>query len=250
MTKAGPRTLFYDLETSHNILASFSLFEKYAPIPFENILRERHIICAAWKWAGQRAVHAKVTYTANDSSVVKALSRAIQHADVIVAHNGNSFDSRYLRTRLLAHGLPPFAPAKMIDTYRVAKAQFYFNANRLDYLGHYLKVGRKIHTPRGLWLKALQGNHRAIDQMVRYNKGDVRLLERVYRKLQPFIPGHVNHQLFAGGTACPRCGIARLISNGVRQTLTRTYRRFRCAACGGHCQETHALLARATHLVL
>ena len=229
---AEPRILFYDIETTHNIVASFRLYgEDY--LPFENIIQERIIICAAWKWQGERTVQCVATFNGDDTSVCEALSRAIKTADVIVAHNGNRFDSRFLATRLLYHRLPPIQPAQKIDTCLVAKHQLLFNCNKLDYLGQFLGVGKKQVHPPGLWLRALKYDRKAIEHLMSYNKQDVRLLERVYRKLRPYIPDHLNRQLITGGLNCPRCGSKHISRNGVRHAITRSYARWQCQACGG-----------------
>ena len=63
-----PKILFLDIETSYSIMASWGLFPKF--IPHENIIQEWHIICAAWKWRGQKKVHVAKTYTKDDKDVV------------------------------------------------------------------------------------------------------------------------------------------------------------------------------------
>lgn len=245
------RVLFYDLETSHNVVAAFQLWEKHGSgIPFENILEERHIICAAWKWLGERTVHVAATYNGNDKKVVETLSAAIQATDVIVGHNADEFDAKYLATRLLVHGCPPAAPVQSIDTLKVARRKFLFNSNRLDYLGQFLGVGRKMQTPRGLWLKVLKHDHKAIDQMVSYCKGDVRLLERIYLKLRPYMPDHINRQLLVGGEGCPRCGSRHVTKQGMRRALTRSYQQYKCQACNGWFRDVRAEPGSTTHRVL
>lgn len=234
-----PRILLWDIETSHNILAKFDLREEYTN--YNNILVERHLFCAAWKWLGDKQVSAaslvddRKRFKADihdDYHVVKTLHGVVSEADVIVAHNGDKFDFKWLAGRALKHGLPPLAPVPSIDTLKVARRSFLLNSNRLDYLGHYLGVGRKVETPQGLWLKALQGDAKAIREMVDYNKGDVELLEGVFEKLRAYMPEHVNRRLF-GKQGCPRCGSTKVQSRGYRYALTRKYRQYQCCSCGG-----------------
>lgn len=230
------RILFYDIETTHNIVAVFALYgEDY--INPDNLLQERYIISAAWKWAGEKKVSSVATtddrrrYTKNphdDYHVVKTLYDAVASADVIVAHNGDKFDLRYLATRALAHGLPPLPPVQSIDTLKVAKARFKFNSNRLTYLGKFLGLGEKLDTSKGLWLRVLRGEAAAVKEMVAYNKQDVLLLEAVFNKLKPY----VKIRLECDGS-CPRCGSERLQSRGVYRTAAKEYQRFRCQDCGG-----------------
>src|SRR5258708_831333 len=135
-----PRILIYDLEASFNVVATFRLYDQYGSIPHENILEERHVISAAWKDLGEKTVHSTslIDYPArfkknvhDDYRVVKAMHDAMQGADIIVAHNGDSYDSKYLETRVLKHGLPPLPPFRSIDTLKIAKLRFMFNSNRL-----------------------------------------------------------------------------------------------------------------------
>lgn len=249
---SAPRILLYDLETTHNILAKFDLKEEYTS--HLNIIQERFIVCAAWQWFGEKTIHSVSVLDdakrfakdpADDFHVVKTLVDLINSADVIVAHNGNRFDNRYVQTRALVHGLGPYAPVASIDTYKTAKNQFYLNSNRLDYLGKLLKVGGKMDTPSGLWLKALKGDRAAIKTMLAYNKVDVKVLEGVFRKLQPYMPDHVNRELF-GATGCPRCGSHKIQSRGTHKAIGKVYRRYQCQKCSGWFKEYKSTIKGVT----
>jgi hypothetical protein len=170
-------------------------------------------------------------------------------ADCLIHHNGNKFDIKYVETRMLVHGLPPLPPIPMIDTYLVAKNRFYFNSNKLAYLGGLLGVGKKMPTTPGLWMEVLKGNAEAIKEMVKYNKQDVALLERVFLKLQPFVANHVNRQLY-GGAGCPRCGSMKIQSRGTYYALTRTYNRYCCNSCHGWFRDLKADSGSTTSRVL
>lgn len=246
----GPRIILWDIETTHNLAAVFQL-KHNDYINSENIVQERIIVCAAWKELGKAAVHAVSTLDnpkgyglLNDFCVCQELHEVLSSADVIIAHNGDEYDIKFTKGRMLVHGLPPLPPILSIDTLKVARKQFLLNANNLNYLGNLLKVGNKKPTKQGLWLKVLQGDRSAIKQMVAYNKQDVRLLERVFLKLQPHIADHTNRQLFGesghGRLSCPRCGSSDVQSRGVHRALTQTYQRYQCKACAGWFRERRA----------
>lgn len=240
----SPRIILWDIETSHNLAAVFRLTQNDY-IQAENIVQERYIICASWKELGKRAVSAVSTlddpkrYAVSpydDYHVVKTLHEVLSSADIIIAHNGDQYDIKFSKGRMLIHGFPPLPPILSIDTLKTARNQFLLNANNLNYLGKMLGVGGKKPTKQGLWLRVLQGEAQAVREMVAYNKQDVLLLERVFLKLRPFIADHVNRQLFgakAGAHTCPRCGSANTQYRGVHRALTQTYRRLQCADCGG-----------------
>lgn len=254
---AKPRIILWDIETTHNLAAVFQLKQQDAYINAENIVQERYIVCAAWKELGQKGVKAVSTLDNmplykkdphNDIHVCRELHKVLSSADVIVAHNGDSYDTKFAKGRMLVQGLPPLPPILSIDTLKTARNQFLLNANNLNYLGKLLGVGGKKPTKNGLWLKVLQGDQKAIREMVGYNKEDVRLLERVFLKLQPFIPDHVNRQLFdrAVGLSCPRCGSVNVQSRGVHRALTQTYQRYQCNACAGWFMERRATPGTST----
>ena len=236
----SPRILLYDLETSHNLAAVFQL-KQQDYIASENIVQERFIICASWKELGKHPIHSvsilqdPKRFAADpfdDYHVVKTLHSVLSAADVLIAHNGDSFDLKFAEARMLVHGFKPLPPITSIDTLKVARNRFLFNANNLNYLGGLLGVGGKKPTKTGLWLKVLQGDRRAIRDMVSYNRQDIILLEKVFLKLQPYVANHVNRQLY-GGTGCPRCGSTNVQARGTHKALTRTYQRWQCQDCGG-----------------
>lgn len=243
VARKGPRCLIWDIETSHNLAAVFRLISQDYSIPFDNIVQERYVISASWKVLGEPTVHAvsvlddPARFKRNphdDTHVLKTLYGVLSEADVIVAHNGRAYDTKFTEARMLIQGLPPLPPITQIDTLETARRRFLFNANNLDYLGKVLKVGRKVKTENGLWLKVLQGDTAAIKRMVRYNKQDVLLLERVFLKLRPYMSDHVNRQLFGGAaSACPRCGSAKVQARGVHRAISNVYQRLHCQSCGG-----------------
>ncbi len=237
---AEPRILFWDLETSHNVIAKFSLREEY--VQHTSIIQERYIICGAWKWLGEKRVQAvsvlddakRYKKTPHDDRhVVETLHGVLSEADVIVAHNGDKFDTRWLNGRILAHGLDPLPAIRSVDTLKVSRRKFDLNSHRLDYLGKYLGLGGKTSTPAGLWLKVLQGDRKAVKTMVDYNKRDVELLEQVFLKLRPYIPDFQAYALFPKGDNCPKCGSSKVNARGWHCSLTQVYRRMQCMDCKG-----------------
>lgn len=235
-----PRVLFWDIETSLMPVAVFQLAHNDWIDP-SSILAERYIICAAWSWNDESTVHTVSVlddlkrYKKNphdDKHVIETLHDVLSQADVIVHHNGDSFDKRYVDTRILVQGLPALPPITSIDTYKVAKSKLLLASNKLDYLGKLLGVGQKIKTSPGLWMRVLNGEADAVTEMVRYNKKDVTLLRDVFKKVQAYIPNYINRELF-GGTGCPRCGSTHIQSRGLHRAISRVYQRFQCRDCGG-----------------
>jgi len=183
--------LFFDLETSPNIVLSWRVGRKIN-IDHDNVLRERSIICIGYKWENDKKAHGLVwDGKQNDKAMLKEFVEIANMADELVAHNGDRFDLPWIRTRCIFHGIPMFPNYKTIDTLQWARRRFLFNSNRLDYLGKFLGVGGKIKTEFDLWKRITLDNDReALERMLVYCKRDVQMLQEVYNKLAPQSPHH------------------------------------------------------------
>jgi hypothetical protein len=243
---AKPKILFLDIETLPNKVYSWGL-KVDGWLPPDNIVQERHIVSVAWKWLGKKKVYAATASLAPhlkgalpDAALLRQVSRVLNEADAVVTHNGNYFDLPWIRARMVINGMKPHRPIISIDTKTIASRHFYFNSNKLDYLGKILKLGQKIHTDFGLWVRVEQGDKAALREMVRYNKEDVRLLQRLFIRLRPYIASQINAALFEPSEmlrtrVCPTCGKPRLVISRPAYTRTREVIRMRCKACGAFC---------------
>ena len=199
------KTVVFDIET-------FPL-EAYAWGPkWETSLIEikKHIRLAsfAYKVLGKNKVYA---YGEPDfktyGELVQKLWELFDYADVLIAHNGKSFDIKQSNAFFLEQGLPVPSPYKIIDTKLVAKQYFRLPSYSLNDLAHYLNLGEKEDTGGWkLWKQCMEGDGRAWAKMISYNKQDVRLLESIYVKLKPYMASHPETQYYTPGCSCPRCG--------------------------------------------
>jgi len=212
------RRLIWDIETSPNIVFSWRAGYKLN-IPHENIIQERAIICICYKWEGEKRVYSLQWDDGCDRDMVAKFLEVASQADELVAHNGDRFDMKWLNTRILKHGLEPPEPWKTVDTLKIAKRHFYFNSNRLDYLGQHLLGHGKIKTDYGMWKAIVLDNcPTAMRKMIKYCKMDVSLLERVWKELEPFHKPATHVGVMNGGDKwqCPRTG-----GEDVRKVKTR-----------------------------
>ena len=234
---AKPKILFFDLENSPNLGYSWDKYE-------QDILRfkkEWFLLSFAAKWKESR-VFAKALpdyggyahNKTNDEHLVRDIWRLFDEADIIVAHNGKKHDIRKANARFAFYGLKPPSPYKVFDTLQHAWRVYKFNSNKLDDLGNYLGLGRKIATGGAdLWFDCMKGDPKAWKKMVRYNKQDVVLLEKVYNHFLPWAEQHPNLGVYASKEACPKCGSTHMISRGFARTVAGWYRQFQCRDCGG-----------------
>ena len=178
------RVLIYDIETSYNIVSSWRVGYNINISP-ENILKERAIICVSYKWLGEDKVY-NLTWDKNQSDefLLEQFIEVLNEADLIVAHNGDRFDLKWIKTRAIKHGLKMLVDYPQFDTLKVAKKKFLFNSNKLDYISKFLGYDGKITTNYGLWNKViLDKDPSALQEMLDYCDEDVRQLEAVYLEL-------------------------------------------------------------------
>ena len=233
--KTNKKILLYDIETSYTKGAVWGLYDQNVA----TVLEEPYMISFAWKWLGEDKVHVRSlpdypTFykknKKNDLALVQELWKLFDEADVIIAHNGNSFDQKWTYARFIVNGCVPPSPAKYIDTKLVAKAKFRFNSNSLNNLGKYFGCGQKLDTGGiQLWVDCIENDLRsAWKTMTDYNKQDVVLLEQVYLKMLPFITNHPDMNVVNESRgSCTNCGSTHLQKRGKKM-----YQRLQCMDCG------------------
>lgn len=234
-----PRILLFDIETSPNIGYTWGKWE-------QNVIeytQDWRVLSVGWKWLGEKAVNCvglndyPMTYTKDkfdDRRLVDLLWELFNEADIIVAHNGRAFDTKKATARFIAQGLRPPAPYKQVDTLKVARKYFKFDSNKLDDLGQYLKLGRKLpHTGFHLWKGCMAGDKKSWQLMKQYNKQDVILLEKVYLKFRAWAEDHPNLAIYSEKPvlACPSCGSSHYKRSGYRYLRKTTTQRYECLDC-------------------
>jgi DNA polymerase elongation subunit (family B)/DNA-directed RNA polymerase subunit RPC12/RpoP len=218
------RTLLYDIETSPNTSYTWGKWEQNV-IEFKD---EWRLLSVSWKWLDEKKVYA-MTAPHNDKKLIQTLWKLFDEADVIIGHNSDQFDNRKVTARFAFYDLKPPSPYKTVDTKKVAKRYFNFNSNKLDDLGEYLKLGRKVkHEGFSLWLGCMANNPLSWKRMIRYNKQDVILLEKIYLRLRPYM---TNHPKTYGKAKCASCGSDNVIYRGMSSSV-KPKQRISCKDCG------------------
>lgn len=230
------KIMFFDIETSPNVCYSWRIGYNINLTP-DNIVEERKIMCICWKYAGEDATYA-LTWDKNhdDKKMLAEFNRVIQECDVAIGHNGDKFDLKWVKTRNIFHKLPPINNVITVDTLKLARNQFNFNSNKLDYIGDMLGVGRKTETGGySLWTRVLSGEKKALNEMVEYCRNDVVLLEDVYNAIRPYVdrtPIHMGMLKHNDRLACPSCGCKKVYKSSKVTLRTGTYQRYKCTECG------------------
>lgn len=247
------RVLLFDIETAPLQGVFWSMWKQN--IGYNQLFDEWYMLTWAAKWLDEPEesflydslhLHGDMY---DDEPIVKSLHALIDEADVVVAHNGDRFDIKKINTRFLHHGLSPPSPYKSVDTLKIAKNHFAFTSNRLDALGEFLGLGRKIDTGgMDLWMRCLQGDEAAFVEMAEYNVQDIRLLESVYLALLPWAKNHPNVGVYyaeEGHTElCSKCGSEDIQRRGFSYTQVSKLQRYQCNTCGGWTQGRTNLLTK------
>ena len=241
-TNSGPRILVLDVETAAASALSFGRFK--VNLSQDNILKEGGwILCASWHWLGSTEIQAiwltpEEVLDMDDSRIVDQLFQLYSKADAIVAHNGCSFDQKVIQTRTIANGLPPLPAVKVLDTLLLARRYLRLPSNKLDSIGEYFNLGRKInHSGISMWKDVQSGNVEAMKDMVEYCVQDVDLLLNVYLKLRPLgIAGNgINAALYYEDDhiRCSICGSNNLTGTSREvYTTVNKFNEYRCNECG------------------
>lgn len=243
-----PNIILFDIETSPVKVTTFSLYPN--SIHHSNVIKDWHIFTICWKKLGEKRVHS-VSLTddptrfkkdhADDFYVVSEFAKVLREADAIIGHNIDKFDVKKFNTRLIYHKMKPVPKIHQIDTLKMWKKIASATSNRLDYLGKYLGFGQKTHTSEGLWMRALDGEAKAIKEMTNYCKNDVVILEELYTRIAPYAVGHPHLGAIAGKDrkeSCPNCGGSDLVNSKTRYSAAGVERvQKQCKSC--HAYSTH-----------
>ena len=226
------RILLIDIETSPLISYTWGLYE-------QNVIERIStftILSVAYKWIGKptKVIACDVK---PEFELLTSLHKLLSQAQIVVAHNGDSFDIKKINTRFIIHKISPPSPYITIDTKKVAKNCAAFDSNSLNNLGIDMGEGEKIkHRGFDMWKGCMAGNKHDWNDMKRYNKQDVDLLEKIYLRLRPWMRNHPN---LANNEACPKCQSTEFQSRGIGFYGTGSaYRRYQCNKCHGWFRST------------
>lgn len=239
------KILFLDIETLPHHAAVWGLWGQNVGI--KQIIKPGRTTCAAWKWSGEKKVDFASEWDSEEDcglsyvEFLKKLHTVLSEADIVVTYNGKRFDIPTLYKEFVQHGLNPPAPFHHIDLYQTVKRQFRWASNKLDFVCQQLGLGSKVHHKgQELWTDVEAGCPKAQRIMEKYNRGDVILLEKLYKRLLPWVKSHPSIPLLSGDSslACPSCGSHHVQERGWRTTKTRRYKRLFCTSCGAWSSET------------
>jgi DNA polymerase elongation subunit (family B) len=232
------KILILDIETAPNIAYVWRYFKEN--IGAKQVIENGYMLSYAAKWLMEEEVYYEDLSNQHEADMLSTLHPLLDVADIVIAHNGDKFDLPHIQGRFLMHGLKPPAPYKQIDTVKVARQEFNFPSNSLEYLSNVLdlpikKGGHKKFPGFELWLGVLRNDPEAWAEMKEYNIDDIKTLEHLYLKFLPYMRNHPNVAVYGDATdpCCPKCGSDKIHYRGYAHTNVGRYHRFQCNSCGG-----------------
>jgi hypothetical protein len=235
----GPKILLIDIETMPIIAHVWSLWNN--DVALNQVQQDWSILSWSAKWLHEpnsKIMYADQRYAKNindDNKLLKQIHKLMDEADIILGQNSKRFDTKKLNARFIINGYPPPSKYQQIDTMIMAKKNFAFTSNKLEYLSNTLGVKhKKLKTKKFpghlLWAECMKGNVEAFKEMEAYNKTDVLALEDVYKKLAPW-DNMVNLNVYQDEMVCT-CGSKQFQKRGFQYSKTGKYQNYRCSHCG------------------
>lgn len=241
----GAKVLFLDLEVSASLVAAFSMFRHFSTP--DHVIEFPYILTYGVNWLHEDSdkIECKGLNDfdlfkkdhKNDKELVLALWHYFDDADIVVIQN-EGFDRGWFTQRCAYHGFPEPSPYRVICTLKGVKKAMSLPSNSLGYTTKYFDLPHtKLHHEGiSLWIKCMEGDVQAFEDMKTYNEGDIPTLRELYLKVRAYIPNHPNIALYFGDKDVMRCSVCG--STNVKELDTSAFtnltefKAYRCGDCG------------------
>lgn len=236
------KILTVDIETAPNLAYVWGLWNEN--ISIQQLREAGRVLSVCYKFRGESSTQFCIPDDKNAAPgpsipgmvacTLDELYSAWSSAEAIVTWNGDRFDIPHVQRLFLENGYGPPSPSASIDLLKTVRKQFKFPSNKLDYVaGRLLGQNKLKHPGFELWKRCMDGDPKAWELMLRYNRKDVILTEKLYDKLLPWISNHPSVPLRESQVSgCPACASRRYECRGYAYTSVSAYRRYRCLSCG------------------
>ena len=127
-----------------------------------------------------------------DRDLLPELVRTMKECDLIVTHYGTWFDIPFIRTRCQMLKIPFIQHSDKIrfaDTWKMARLAGSYKSNGLDFVSRALGVSKtKTRVDYSEWSKAVWGDRKALQYVMKHNIIDVDITKAVWEKLEGSTP--------------------------------------------------------------
>lgn len=195
-------------------------------------------ICGAWTWVGSRKTEFASEWGDGREKMLVRMWEAFDRAEYVIGHNVANFDAKKLNSEWRDIGLPPPSPYRVIDTLKIARANFGDESKTLDSLTKRLGLSSKtdkydVDVARA----ALAGDKKAQRKIQSYNEGDIQASLELYLALVPWIKGlgHIKSDATEEDVCCPRCASEDVTAKEEPHSVgIYRYLKYVCNTCGGY----------------
>ena len=239
------KVLTLDIETRPNLAHVWGLWQQN--VGLSQIVERGHVMCWVAKWYGEKDPIFMSDHHDGHDAMIEGIWKLLDEADAVVTWNGVSFDMKHLRREFVLAGLTPPSPWKDIDLMLTVKREMRFPSNKLDNVAQELGIGGKVHhTGFDLWNRCMADDPKAWETMRKYNIQDVKLTEKLYDKLRPWIKNHPHMGMWVDSGdadlfACANCGHTVRETGKTIHTNVQQYTGYVCPNCGAHARGTARL---------
>lgn len=233
----APKVLLLDIENAPMLSWAWGIWKQNISPQMRVPGNRSYMMSIAMKWLGEPNIHYFESRTEDDKELVKSTLKFLDEADIVIAHNGKSFDIRKINAYAILNGLNPPSPYRQIDTLLEARKNFMFERNNLAHLAEVLGCAPKSEHGEfkgfELWKECMKGNEAAWAEMKKYNIQDIVTLEEVYLKMRPYIKGHPNMATLSNSKEhrCSSCNSTNIHEDGYSISNVSKFRRYKCEDC-------------------
>ena len=227
------KILFFDLETTPNLVWTWGLFNQN--ISIGQVVKPTEILCFGARWMGSKKVIFKSVHHDGKDAMLAELHKLMDEADYISGWNSKGFDHKLINGAFILNKMLPPSPVKDLDLLATSRANFRFTSQKLDWVAKSLEIGEKVkHAGFEMWVKCMADDPKAWREMKKYQIQDVNILIDIYEEFKPWMGNnHPNAAIFNGKPdSCIVCGSESLQSRGQAYTSTGAYPRYQCQSCG------------------
>ena len=168
----GYRIGYFDIETDglkadFGTILSWCIKEKDGPITESRITKQ------------------ELFNGTTDQRVVREFIEEIQKYKIIVGYYSTAFDVPYVRAKALHYDMdfPEYGDIYHWDMYYTVRSKINIARKSLDSACDYLNIKGKTPIDKSAWRKAKYGDSKALDEVLRHNRGDVIILEKLHNKV-------------------------------------------------------------------
>jgi len=226
------KRLFYDIEVSF-CEGSFWRTGWNQTIMPHQLIKYPQIICISWKWEGEDEVHNLDWGLTKqcDKSLVEKFIKVMDSADEIIGYNSKRFDTKWVRTRAVFHDIPMRHTYNEIDVLSWVKKYLTLPAgNKLAEACRYFKLELKLDAGgMQTWYDVvLNKDKKALNHMLTYCDGDIKSLEGLFNKLEPYARPNMHYGVLRGGHkfSCPTCGTNQIRLRNTYATAAGTIQHY------------------------